>query len=346
MGLTYAASGVDIDAGNRFAQMIRERVSAAWPRAGQEIGRFAGQFPVPDLSQRLCYASTDGVGTKAIVAALVDQFDGIGQDAVAMSAVDLYCGGGQPTAITDTLKVGKLDPDRHIAIIDSVIRGCKLVGCKLVGGETAELPDLFRHEWMVDLDTTAVGFHRPGAQTWDVKEGCKLYGWPSHGIGCNGFSLVRKAFGLTVSRTKARRLLDRRWPEFGNHRLADVLLEPTPIWINGIEQLERRGIRFAGHAHITGGGFPDNVSRIMPPHLQAVIDRASWVRPRIFRVIQECGHVGSKEMDRTFNNGIMLVSVGMPDDQVPPCAAVQIGEVRKRRSGEPAVLLAREYCDG
>lgn len=339
--LTYKAAGVDIKAADRFVAMIKERVAKAWPEAAAEIGGFAGGGKIPFNAKRLV-ASTDGPGTKIILAAMIEDFSGIGQDVVAMSAVDTYVSGQRPTYLLDSLKVAKLNPELHIEIIKSIIKGCKQAGCVLVGGETAEMPDLFRYNWMVDVDTFVIGFSDPELSFIEVKPGQKVWGWPSYGPGSNGFSLLRKVFKLKEAPSKVRKRLERSWPELGGRTLAEVLLKPTPIWILAIEQKRRHGVKFAGHAHITGGGMPGNIPRILPGNCKIIIDRSSWPRPPIFRLTQELGNVPDKDMDRTFNQGIMVVSIVAEGDIGQP----SIGQVERRQGNEPQVEFIGKYNDG
>lgn len=342
---TYKAAGVDRNAADRFEDMIKERVAATWPDSGGEIGGFAGGGPIPNGACHFM-ASTDGTGTKAILAALLGKFDGLGQDAVAMAAVDLYASGCYPRYLLDTLDVAHLDPDLHIGIIDSVIGGCLRAGCKLIGGETAELPDLFRHSWMVNVNADAIGFRSYDLTYSPVRPGQAVYGWPSHGPGANGFSLLRKVFRLKDEPARARRRLQRTYAELVTQTLGDALLKPTEIWIQEMEQQRRAGVKFCGHAHITGSGMPGNIPRILPADCKVVIDRSSWGRPLIFRLTQQVGHVSDDEMDRTFNQGVQVVSVVSPDGKpVQDRFAHRIGTVESRTGDEPQVVLTGKYRD-
>jgi len=346
-GLTYADAGVDISTADRFVAMIRERIGQAWPETAKEIFGFAGEATLPRMA-RVMAASTDGVGTKLKLAAVTEMFDGVGQDAVAMSAVDTFVSGKKPAYLLDYFSTGKLEPEKHIKIIESVIRGCQLAGCKLIGGETAEMPGFFRYDWMVDLATFVVGFSTMMPEGYSVKAGQKVFGWPSNGPASNGYSLIRKVFGLNDSPSKVRKKLQRVYADLGQRFLAEVLLNPTPIWIPEIEEEEERGVCFSAHAHITGGGLVENPPRALPkwPGLKMVIDRSSWQRPAIFRFIQEKGSVPVDDMDRTFNNGIMVISIVSDQGVLPENDnAVEIGVIEKRRKGEPRVVLTGRYND-
>jgi len=349
-GLTYEDAGVNISEADRFIAMIRERVGQAWPDSAKEINGFAGRGIIPP-DKRYLSSSTDGVGTKLMLAALMEMYGGIGQDAVAMSAVDTYVNGEKPAYLLGYFATGKLNPEKHIKIIESVIQGCQLAGCKLIGGETAEMPNFFLYDWMVDLVTFVIGFPNPPdprfPEAWcPVETGQKVYGWPSNGPASNGFSLIRKVFGLNDSPSKVRRKLSRNYVDLGNRSLAEVLLAPTPIWIKEIEKARSSGVHFPGHAHITGGGLVENPPRILPKHLKMVIDKNSWQRPPIFRLIQEKGKVPKSDMDRTFNNGVMLISIacdgGRPlEDE----NAFEVGTIEKRRTKDLPVVFTGEYND-
>ncbi len=339
MSTSYASAGVNLSAADRFEDMLKERIAAAWPDAGREIGGFAGGGRIPPRADwiNLC---TDGPGTKIIIAALMGMFRGIGSDVVAMSAFDNYAATGRaPDYLLDSLKVARLDPDLHIQIIESIINACKIAGCKLVGGETAEMPDLFKYSWMVDVDTFAAGFSDSSCAYAPVEQGHRIYGWPSLGIAANGYSLLRKVFGLkTGPLREIRRKLNRYWPEFGS-TLVEEVLKPTPIWIQDIEKAKRHGVVFCGHAHITGGGMVDNIPRILTSGTKAVIDRYRWERPAVFEVMQELGHIPQDEMDRVFNQGIMVASVvsGGLEYLDRDSRAFLIGVVMNREGDEPQV---------
>jgi len=344
--MNYRTAGVDIDAGELFARMIKERVEKAWPGAGKEIGGFAGGGAIPVGARRII-GSSDGTGTKAILAAAMGMFDGLGQDAVAMSAVDSYVSGARPLYLLDVLDVAHLDPKLHIKIIESIIRGCLLSGCRLIGGETAELPGMFKSGWMVNLNTSVIAFPDADLAFAPVRPGQLVYGWPSYGPASNGFSLIRRVFNLGGDYEKPSKNLRPPWPELGGISLADALLRPTPIWIGKIEAQRKRGVKFSGHAHITGGGLPGNVPRILPESFKVIIKRDRWARPPIFPLIQKQGQVPAGDMDRTFNQGIMVVSIVDQNDglEINNSEAILIGEVAARESDEPQVELQGNYRD-
>lgn len=341
----YTQAGVDIDAGERFVEMIRGRVKKAWPIGEKNIGGFAGGFRFGHGCNK-GVACTDGSGTVAILCALMNRFNVIGQNAAAMSLVDAYVAGAMPVALLDVLDVAKLDPDQHIGVIDGLIAGCKMVssGCRLIGGETAELPDMFKEDWMVNVNTTAIGEPLPGLITKNVRPGQLVLGWPSNGFGSNGFSLLRKVFGLKTSPSETLRRLNRVWPELGEP-LADSLLQPAPIWIAQASQYRCQGVRFAAHAHITGGGLVGNIPRVLPARVKVVIERSLVRRPPIFALTQKVGNIEAKEMDRVFNQGIMMVSiVDTKSKWCPDELAPIVGTVQKRKKDEPQVQFIGEFC--
>ena len=361
--MTYAGAGVNIDAGNLFTRMIRELIRENWPEAAQEIGGFAGGAKIPPGAVKFM-GSTDGTGTVAILAALADELGGIGQNAVAMGAVDMYVAGARPTHLLDTLNVGHLVPEKHIKIIESIILGCLTSGCILIGGETAELPDMFKFPWMFNLDVAVIGFPDPELEYVPMEEGMQLYAWPSHGPGSNGFSLLRKVhrlriqedgflgalrkiFKLQGSKSKVIDNLMKPRSDLGDKSLAEALLVPTPIWIPEMEASRKNGTRFAGHAHITGGGMVENIPRILPGDLKAMIWKYRISRPSIFRYTQEIGGISEDEMDRVFNQGVMVVSVVDPSGPGPVAPAFRIGEIQKRKeklgAWEPQVDFKGKY---
>ena len=341
---TYQGAGVNIFTSDRFKEMIKERVKRAWPGSEDNIGAFAGGGLIP-AHDKIVKGSVDGVGTKAIIAALAGIFSHIGVDAVAMSAMDMYAAGAYPVYALDTLEVGRLVPDIHIRVIDSVISGCVIAGCRLIGGETAELPDLFKHPWMMNLNVAIIGFPSPELTFEQVAPYDAVYGWPSYGICSNGFSLVREVFGLREAPRIAQRRLAKYWNSLDG-ALGDALLRPTPIWIKEIEAQRKRGVKFAGHAHITGGGMQGNIPRILPANCKVIIDKSAWRRPAIFPLLLQAGEITDQEMDRVFNQGIIVVSIvsgGGVD--MNDRAALKIGWVEGREGREPQVIFINKYHD-
>jgi phosphoribosylformylglycinamidine cyclo-ligase len=343
--MTYKQAGVDISEAEKFVGMVKDRVRLAWPEASNQIGGFSGKAAVPFRTSILA-ASTDGVGTKLKIASLVDMLDWVGHDGAAMSLVDTYVSGALPRYMLDYLAVGKLESEKHIKIIESLIGACKFCGCRLIGGETAEMPDFFKYDWMVDLATFVIGFPDRTSGFAPLEEGQAVYGWPSRGLASNGFSLVRKVFGLNDAPSKARKKLLKECRDLSYCSLAETLLVPTPIWISPAEDAVSNDTVFSGHAHITGGGLIDNPPRALSDEFMMTIDRGSWERPPIFRLIQEKGRVPDHDMDRTFNNGIIMISiVSEKGEPLNNDYAVKIGEIRRRKKGEPQIMLTGKYAD-
>ncbi len=339
----YAKSGVDITAADRFVAMIRERIAKTWPDDSDQIGGFAGEIQLGRQTNKAS-ASADGSGTMAILGALTERYEVIGINAAAMSLQDMYVAGSKPLGLLDVIDVGKLDPEKHIRIIDGLIDGCKHAGtCRLIGGETAELPDMFKHDWMVNVNTMAIGVPDDHVITGNVRKGQTVWGWRSDGPASNGFSLIRQVFDLKQRPSRARHKLLKHWPNLGE-TLADALLKPAPIWINQIEIQNRIGARFAAHAHITGGGLVDNIPRVLPPDCKVVLDRSTWHHPPIFDLIARDGKIESEEMDRVFNLGLMVVSILDPVGKEPDTPNIlPIGTVEKRADGEPPVQFVGKF---
>ena len=329
-GLTYAASGVDIDAGNRMVALIKPLVKATARRgADAEIGGFGGLFDLKGAGfhDPVLVAGTDGVGTKVKIAIETGSHKTIGIDLVAMSVNDLVVQGAEPLFFLDYFACGKLDPKTGAAVVAGIAEGCRLAGCALIGGETAEMPDLY-HGDDYDLAGFAVGAVERGAilPRSDVSAGDVLLGIASSGVHSNGFSLVRKV----VARSKLK------WsapaPFEKNRRLGPVMLAPTRIYVKSCLAAirETRGVKAL--AHITGGGFPDNIPRVLPKTLGAHIDLARVPVLPVFRWLAEAGRIAEREMLRTFNCGIGMIAV------VEPRAANKVAAVLERE-GETVVRI-------
>ena len=301
--LTYADAGVDIDRGARLVDRIRPHVAATRrPGADGAIGGFGGLFDLAATSYRdpVLVAANDGVGTKLRLAIEAGRHDTIGIDLVAMCVNDLVVQGAEPLFFLDYLATARLDLDRDEAIVHGIAEGCREAGCALIGGETAEMPDMYA-AGDYDLAGFAVGAVERGAiLPRDISEGDVLIGLPSSGIHSNGYSLVRRI----VERSGAS-LTD----PFDNATLGQTLLTPTVIYVRRILYALRAGIELHGLAHITGGGLIENVPRVLPDGLAARISLGSWTVPPIFGWLRENGPVADDEMLRTFNCGIGMVAI-------------------------------------
>ncbi len=306
--LTYAAAGVDIDAGDRLVKHIGKLArSTRRPEIVAGVGGFAALARLPrGYREPLLVTSTDGVGTKLRIAFALDRHDTVGIDLVAMSVNDLLTIGAEPFLFLDYFATGRLDVRRGTDLVRGIARGCKLAGCSLVGGETAEMPS-FYPDGEYDLAGFAVGVveRRRLIDGRAVRPGDVLIGLASSGLHSNGFALARR-----VLLERAKLPLDRPAPGLRT-ALGNELLRPTRIYVPLVRELLRRLPAGAVHAmaHITGGGLPGNLPRVLPARCRAVVRRGAWRVPPIFGLIARHGRVSRDEMDRTFNNGIGYVLV-------------------------------------
>jgi len=308
--LTYASSGVDITAADSAKKLMKEAVRATHgPEVLAGMGAFAGVFNLGSfrqMRQPALVASTDGVGTKTLLAAQAGRFDTIGYDLVNHSVNDLLTQGARPLFFMDYLAMGKLDPVAAATIVNSVAAACQEAGCTLLGGETAEMPDVYL-PGAFDLAGTIVGVIERDEiiSGQDIAVGDILLGLPSSGLHTNGYSLARRVFAPYALATI--------FPELGEP-LGDALLRPHRCYLREIQALrEHWDITIKGLAHITGGGFEGNISRILPAGLQAVIETGTWNVPPIFELLGRLGQVPRKEMYRTLNMGVGMVLVVSPE---------------------------------
>ncbi len=325
--LTYAAAGVDIAAGDRLVHRIGKLARATRrPEIVAGVGGFAALARLPrGYREPLLVTSTDGVGTKLRVAFALDRHDTVGIDLVAMSVNDLLTIGAEPLLFLDYFATGRLDVERGTALVRGIARGCRLAGCSLVGGETAEMPSFYaRGDYDVAGFAVGVVERRRLIDGRSIRPGDVLVALPSSGLHSNGFSLARR-----VLLERARLRLD-QVPAGLRVRLGDELLRPTRIYVRTVLDLLHAmpAGTIRGMAHITGGGLPGNLPRVLPPGCRAVVRRASWRIPAIFNLIERLGHVSRAEMDRTFNNGVGYVLV------VAAARAERVlAHLRQRRTG-------------
>jgi phosphoribosylformylglycinamidine cyclo-ligase len=311
-GLTYAAAGVDVAAGDRAVAMMRAAVEATHgPRVLGGLGGFAGlwSFDRDRWQDPVLTSAADGVGTKVLVAQALDRHDTVGLDLVAMVVDDLVVVGAEPLFLLDYLAVGQLDPERVAAVVAGVAEGCRLARCALLGGETAEHPDALPPDGY-DLAGFAVGVaERERLLGPDrVQPSDVLLGLASTGLHANGFSLARRAL------VRAGVGYEQVLPELGGP-VGEALLVPTRIYAPDLVDLLAEGVEVHAMCHVTGGGLPGNLPRSLPPGLTARVDRASWEPPVVFRVVQALGGVADDEMARATNLGVGMVLV------LPPTAA-------------------------
>jgi phosphoribosylformylglycinamidine cyclo-ligase len=307
LGTSYEDAGVSISAGEEAVERIKSRVRSTFrPEVIGDIGGFGGLFSFAQhrYTHPVLVSSTDGVGTKALIAQAAGRFDTIGVDLVAMCVDDIVCQGAEPLFFLDYIAVGKLDPDHIEQLVEGVAHGCRQAGCALIGGEMAEHPGAME-PGEFDLVGFAVGVaERDRLITGEhVKVGDALIGLPSPGLRSNGYSLARK-----VLLDGARRELDAPAWDGAPHTLADELLVPSVIYAPAIAAL-LRVVDVRSIAHITGGGLPGNLARVLPDGTDAVIERRSWEPPQIFTEIQRRGEVTDDEMRKVFNLGIGMVVV-------------------------------------
>jgi phosphoribosylformylglycinamidine cyclo-ligase len=316
-GLTYAAAGVDLAAGEQAVALMRAAVERTHgPRVLGGLGGFAGlwSFESGRWRQPVLASSADGVGTKVLVAQALDRHDTIGLDLVAMVVDDLVVVGAEPLFLLDYLAVGRLRPERVSAIVAGVADGCRRARCALLGGETAEHPDAMLPD-AYDLAGFAVGVAERERLLGPslVRAGDALLGLASSGLHANGFSLVRRV--LVDAGIDYQQVL----PELGRP-VGEALLEPTRIYAPDLLDLLADGVEVHALCHVTGGGLPGNLPRSLPDGLVARVDRASWQPPPVFRVVQQLGRVADEEMARATNLGVGMVTV-LPPDQVPRAVA-------------------------
>ncbi|MBX3284933.1 MAG: phosphoribosylformylglycinamidine cyclo-ligase [Actinobacteria bacterium] len=335
MGETYASSGVDIAAGEEAVQRIKDKVRSTFrPEVIGDIGGFGGLFSFANHRYRhpVLVSSTDGVGTKALIAQAAGHFDTIGVDLVAMCVDDLVCQGAEPLFFLDYIAVGKLDPDHIEQLVEGVAEGCRQAGCALIGGEMAEHPGAME-PGEFDLVGFAVGVaERDQLITGEhVRPGDVLIGLPSPGIRSNGYSLARKVLLDTAGLS-----LDGPAFDGAKHSLADELLEPSVIYAPAVLALLKQ-VDVRAVAHVTGGGLAGNLTRVLPKGVDATVDPKAWEEPRIFGEIRRLGDIADAEMRKVFNLGIGMVAV-VPADEAYRAIdvlrthgqrAVEIGQVHK-----------------
>ena len=342
--LTYRGAGVDVDAGDRFVQSIAQAVKSTHASQGGRVlegkADFAGLFRLgDDYEDPVLVSGADGVGTKLLLAQQFERHGSIGIDLVAMCVNDVLTTGAEPLFFLDYIAAGRMNQGVLADVVSGVARGCREAGCALIGGETAEMPDLYQ-PGAYDLAGFAVGVverKRLDAAA-SVEAGDAILGLPSSGVHSNGYSLLRRIFASGTKRDAASRRL--------GAPVEDVLLEPTRIYVSGASAVRgERGI--CGAAHITGGGLPGNVSRLIPDELQARLYPGKWPAPVIFSLIREFGPIESAEMYRAFNMGLGFVFLAKADragnllERLKNAGeeAMVVGEVVKRpKGGRPLVI--------
>ena len=310
--MDYKKAGVDIEAGYKSVELMKEHVKKTMrPEVLGGLGGFAGAFDlsgIKNMEEPVLLSGTDGCGTKVKLAFVMDKHDTIGIDAVAMCVNDIACSGGEPLFFLDYIACGKNYPEKIASIVSGVAEGCLQSECALVGGETAEHPGLMP-ENDYDLAGFAVGVvdKKDIIDGSTIKSGDTLIGIASSGVHSNGFSLVRKVFEMT------KESLDTYYDELGK-TLGEALIEPTRIYVKALKNVKNAGVRIKGCSHITGGGFFENVPRMLPENVRAVIKKDSYPVPALFDLIQKNGNIEEHMMYNTFNMGLGMVIAVNPQD--------------------------------
>lgn len=310
--MDYKKAGVDIEAGYRSVELMKKHVRETMrPEVLGGLGGFSGAFSlkaIKDMENPVLLSGTDGVGTKIKLAFLMDKHDTVGIDCVAMCVNDVACAGGEPLFFLDYIACGKNYPEKIAAIVKGVAEGCKQAGAALIGGETAEHPGLMPEE-EYDLAGFAVGV----ADEKDIIDGSTitagdtLIGIASSGVHSNGFSLVRKVFEMT------KESLDTYYDELGT-TLGEALITPTRIYVKAMKSIRDAGVQVKGCSHITGGGFQENIPRMLPDGVRAVVKKDSYEVPAIFRLLQKKGGIADEMMYNTYNMGLGMVLAVDPAD--------------------------------
>ena len=312
MALDYKKAGVDIEAGYESVKLMKKYVKETMrPEVLGGLGGFSGAFDlssIKDMEEPVLLSGTDGCGTKVKLAFLMDKHDTIGIDAVAMCVDDVACAGGEPLFFLDYIACGKNYPEKIATIVSGVAEGCKQSGCALVGGETAEHPGLMPED-EYDLAGFAVGVcdKKDIITGEELKDGDILIGMASTGVHSNGFSLVRKIFDMT------KESLDTYYDELGM-TLGEALIAPTRIYVKALKAVKDAGVRVKACSHITGGGFYENIPRMLPEGKRAVVEKDSYEIPAIFKLMAEKGNVSQQMMYNTYNMGLGMIVAVDPKD--------------------------------
>ena len=319
--MDYKKAGVDIEAGYKSVELMKEHVKKTMrPEVLGGLGGFAGAFDlsgIKNMEEPVLLSGTDGCGTKVKLAFVMDKHDTIGIDAVAMCVNDIACSGGEPLFFLDYIACGKNYPEKIASIVSGVAAGCLQSECALVGGETAEHPGLMPED-DYDLAGFAVGVvdKKDIIDGSTIKAGDTLIGIASSGVHSNGFSLVRKVFEMT------KESLDTYYDELGK-TLGEALIEPTRIYVKALKNVKNAGVRIKGCSHITGGGFFENVPRMLPENVRAIIKKESYPVPALFDLIQKNGNIEEHMMYNTFNMGLGMVIAVNPEDVETTMKAIE-----------------------
>ena len=340
--MDYKKAGVDIEAGYKSVELMKEHIKGTMrPEVLTNIGGFSGAFSMEafkNMEEPTLVSGTDGVGTKLKLAFLLDKHDTIGIDCVAMCVNDIACAGGEPLFFLDYIACGKNEPEKIATIVSGVAEGCKQSGAALIGGETAEMPGFYPVD-EYDLAGFAVGVvdKKDLITGQDIKPGDTLIGIASSGVHSNGFSLVRKVIKMTAE------ALNTYYDSLGE-TLGEALLAPTKIYVKTLKNIKDAGVKIKGCSHITGGGFYENIPRMLPEGIRAVVKKDSYEVPRIFNMLSKDGDIAEQMMYNTFNMGIgMVLAVASEDTETVMKAIEAAGEkayiIGETQAGEKGVTL-------
>ena len=328
--MDYKNAGVDIEAGYQSVELMKKHVQKTMrPEVLTNLGGFSGAFSMANfkhMEKPTLVSGTDGVGTKLKLAFILDQHDTIGIDCVAMCVNDIACAGGEPLFFLDYIACGKNRPEKIAAIVSGVAEGCRQSNAALIGGETAEMPGFYPEE-EYDLAGFAVGIvdEKDLITGRALAHGDALIGIASSGVHSNGFSLVRKVFDMT------REGLDTYYEVLGK-TLGEALLVPTKIYVKALKAVKEAGVTIKGCSHITGGGFYENIPRMLPDGICAVVQKDSYPIPEIFKMLAEKGNIEEQVMYNTYNMGIGMVLGVAREDAAQTMAAI-------KAAGETPYLL-------
>lgn len=319
--MDYKNAGVDIEAGYKSVELMKKHIKTTMrPEVLGGIGGFAGAFSlakIKDMEEPILLSGTDGCGTKVQLAYIMDKHDTIGIDAVAMCVNDIACSGGEPLFFLDYIACGKNYPEKIATIVSGVAEGCNQSGAALVGGETAEHPGLMPED-EYDLAGLSVGVvEKKDLITGEnIKPGDTLIGIASSGVHSNGFSLVRKVFEMT------KESLDTYYDELGK-TLGEALIEPTRIYVKALKSVKDAGVTVKGCSHITGGGFYENIPRMLPDGVRAQVKKDSYEVPAIFKLLAKKGNIDEHMMYNTYNMGVGMCLAIDPADADKTIAAIE-----------------------
>ena len=340
--MDYKKAGVDIEAGYKSVELMKEHIKKTMrPEVLTNIGGFSGAFSMSafkDMEKPTLVSGTDGVGTKLKLAFIMDKHDTVGIDCVAMCVNDIACAGGEPLFFLDYIACGKNIPEKIATIVSGVAEGCQQSSAALIGGETAEMPGFYPED-EYDLAGFAVGVvdEKDLITGKDLKAGDVLIGMASSGVHSNGFSLVRKVFEMT------KESLDTYYEELGT-TLGEALIAPTKIYVKALRSIKEAGVRVRACSHITGGGFYENIPRMLREGTHAVVEKDSYPVPPIFKLMAKTGNIDEQMMYNTYNMGLgMIVAVDAADVDKTMEAIKAAGEtpyvVGKIEEGEKGVTL-------